>query len=123
MERLSIWVLGLADVGAVVLLRRGRGDPEDGGGPMPDDGVVLVLVAHVLVPAVLRDLRLSEPPADGGIWDGSGNAGQVDRDLLPGPLPVIDLLLKSWTKLHGDVARLKIFSTCVGSRTLVQSIV
>ena len=90
---------------------------------MPDDGVVLVLVAHVLVPAVLRDLRLSEPPANGGIGDGGGDAGEVDGDLVPGPLSVVDLLLKSWTKLDGDVAGLKVSSTSVGGRTLVQSIV
>ena len=90
---------------------------------MPDDGVVLVLVAHVLVPAVLRDLRLSEPPADSGIGDGGGDAREVDGDLVPGPLPVVDLLLKSWTKLDSDVARLKVSSASVGGRTLVQSIV
>ena len=90
---------------------------------MADDSVVLVLVADMLVPAVLGDLRLPEPPADGGVGDGGGDAGEVDGDLLPRPLPVVNLLLKSWTKLDGDVAGLEIFSTGVNGCALVQSVI
>ena len=65
---------------------------------MSNDRVVLVLVTHMLVAAVIRDLGLSKPPADGGVGDGRGDAREVDRDLLPRPLPVVHLFLKRQVK-------------------------
>lgn len=45
------------------------------------------------------DLSVPEPPGDGGVGDGRGDAGQVDGILVPAPLVRHRLFLESGCKL------------------------
>ena len=82
-----------------------------------------------------------EPPGDGSIWNSSGWKSQkyIKRQILlfilrtyttqsnwplvPRPFLVIQLVLKSWSKFHGDVARFKECPSFILRLTLVQTII
>ncbi len=55
---------------------------------------------HVSVDDFSVDFSIPDPPGDGGIGDGRGDAGQVHWVLVPAPLLVHRLLLERGSELN-----------------------
>ena len=83
----------------------------------------MTLYHIVLIKVASAQLRPSEPPRHSGVGDRGGDACELDRPLVPGPLLVVELVLEGGRELNGDVARLVEPPALVLGLALVQAVV